>query len=234
MQNKQRSLLFLILLLLILMGNSQAEKDGIKLVNYPTHSPFKSRLQLTSIDELNHIIVLPNSSFNEAEAAKIIANIDRLPNSLLSKVRKNGIIVKLFTNKLTDNPTAAHLSGKVPRGYEKDTTWDDIPGVGGGHTVLVKIGSSEKGSGHGSVNLELHELAHSIDRQVFDEIRKQKDFLMIWNLEKDRLFPYNRYLLTYPEEYFAEAFVYYYINDSYREKLRKDAPLTYDFIKNLK
>ena len=78
-------------------------------------------------------------------------------------------MIKLFTGKLTDNPTASHLSGMIPRGYVNNTTWDDVPGLGGSKTVLVKIGASHKGNGHSSVNLELHELAHSIDNYVFNE-----------------------------------------------------------------
>ena len=48
----------------------------------------------------------------------------------------------------------------------------------------MKIGASDKGNGHSSVNLELHELAHSIDSYVFNELRYNKNFLEIWNQEK--------------------------------------------------
>ena len=53
---------------------------------------------------------------------------------------------------------------------ENDATWDDVPGMGGSHTVFVKIGASDKGNGHGSVNLELHELAHSVDHIVYGDL----------------------------------------------------------------
>ena len=234
MIKRKQFLLFLILLSFLIMGNSQAEKGGLKLLHFPSNAPIKNNMQLTSELELNHIIVLPKGSFDVNEAGEIIFRIDSLPTSLLKKVRNQGIIVKLFTGKLTDNPTASHLSGKVPRGYEQNTTWDDIPGVGGGKTVLIKIGSSTIGNGHGSVNLELHELAHSIDRHVFQELRYEVAFLRIWNQEKTQLFPDNQYLLTYPEEYLAEAFAYYYIGGSYRNELRVKAPLTYQYIKNIK
>ena len=75
----------------------------------------------------------------------MISRLDRLPSSLLAKINRNGIVVKLFTGKLTENPTAAHLAGIVPRGYVKQITWDDVPGIGGSKTVLVKIGSSDQG-----------------------------------------------------------------------------------------
>jgi Pro-Pro endopeptidase len=234
MVQRKQFLLFLILLSFMIMGNSQAEKEGIKLLHFPSNAPLKNTMHLTSEAELNHIIVLPKVSFDEKEAGEIISRIDTLPTSLLKKVHNHDIIVKLFTGKLTDNSTARHLSGKVPRGYEQNTMWDDIPGVGGGKTVLIKIGASAMGNGHGSVNLELHELAHSIDRHVFQEIRNEAFFLSIWNQEKEQLFPDNQYLLTYPEEYLAEAFAFYYIGGFYRNELRTNAPLTYQFIKNLK
>jgi hypothetical protein len=234
MIKRKQFLLFLILLSFMIMGNSQAEKDGLKLLHFPSNTPIKNTMPLTSESELNHIIVLPKDTFDKNEAAEIISRIDSLPTSLLKKVRSQGIIVKLFTGKLTDNPTAKHLSGKVPRGYEQNTTWDDIPGIGGGKTVLIKIGSSTMGNGHGSVNLELHELAHSIDRHVFHELRNEAAFLRIWNQEKNQLFPDHQYLLTYPEEYLAEAFAFYYLGGSYRIKLKSNAPLTYQFIKKIK
>ncbi|MEF2098411.1 hypothetical protein V3595_27995 [Bacillus sp. CFBP9009] len=45
------------------------------------------------------------------------------------------------------------------------------------------VGASDKGKGHGSVNLELHELAHSIDKIVYNGIRDDVNFLGIWGKE---------------------------------------------------
>ncbi|MCQ6275154.1 toxin [Bacillus sp. V3B] len=233
MKNKNYILLCIALLSLALMGNSQAEKGGIKLKDYPETSILKTSLQLTSVHELNHIIILPNSNFNQEEAAKMISRLDRLPTSLLAKIYRNDIVVKLFTGNLTDNRTATHLSGVVPRGYVKKVTWDNVPGMGGSKTVLVKIGSSNQGNGHNSINLEFHELAHSIDRHVYRGLRYQQHFLDIWNQEKDQLFPGNHYFLTFPEEYFAESFAYFYMGGKYREKLKRSAPMTYQLIRGL-
>jgi Pro-Pro endopeptidase len=150
----------------------------------------------------------------------------------LQKIKNKGINLKLFMGKLTDNPTASQLAGQVPRGYTSNVTWDDVPGIGGSKLVLVKIGSSEPGEGHGSVNLELHELAHSIDRYVFGEISGSKEFIRVWEKEHDQLFPGNSYFL-YPEEYFAEIFGMYYLNKDTKELLRIKAPQTYEFMKQL-
>ncbi|MEK5364257.1 hypothetical protein MHB45_28125 [Peribacillus sp. FSL K6-5616] len=72
---------------------------------------------------------------------------------------------------------------------------------------MVKIRASDKGDGHGSVNLELHELAHSIDNIVYDGIRKDWDFFRI--REKKEMF---------------------YVKN---QLLRQKAPETYNFIKQL-
>jgi Pro-Pro endopeptidase len=125
------------------------------------------------------------------------------------------------------------LAGQTPRGYHSQITWDEVPGIGGSEVVLVKIGNSEKGMGHGSVNLELHELAHSIDRLVFQSISKDKTFQFIWEEERGILFPGNSYFILHAEEYFAETFAMYYLNEETKEQLKKFAPQTYDFFKEL-
>lgn len=217
-----------------LMGNSQASMGGIQLKHFPKHSLLKESLHLNSERLIESIIILPVTPFDEVEAAYMISRVDQLPKSLLSKMDKEGIRLKLFEGKLTDNPTANHLSGLTPRGYVSNKVWDDVPGIGGTKTVLAKIGHSARGKGHGSVNLELHELAHSIDRHVYKDLRYNQKYLKIWNDEKHIVFPNRNYFLTFPEEYFAEAFAMYYIGGEHRAILQELAPKTYNFIKDLK
>lgn len=227
-------LLTIMVVSLALLGNSQAAMGGIKLKNYPQSSVLKNSLILNSPVQLGDIFILPLEPFDEKEAANIISRIDNLPASLLTKIAETDIAVKLFVGKLTDNPTAQHLEGVTPRGYTGGTTWDDVPGMGGAKTVLVKIGFSEKGKGHGSVNLELHELAHSVDLHVYNGIRFNQKFLAAWKAEKAKLFPGQNYFLTFPEEYFAETFSMYFAEGESRKILRINAPQTYDFLKGLK
>ncbi|WHY65414.1 toxin [Neobacillus sp. SuZ13] len=212
---------------------SQASYDGVWLGDYSTNSVLYQSLKIDqSLSLLDQIIVLPKQSFDQKEAAAMINRIDSIPGYILNKVKNQGIRLKLFTGKLTDNPTASHLKGKIPRGYTNNVTWDDVPGIGGSKVVLVKIGASDKGHGHGSVNLELHELAHSIDHYVFNEISGSKEFLNMLESEHEQLFPGNSYF-QYPEEYFAETFAMYYLNTESKELLRKKAPKTFEFMKQL-
>ncbi len=221
-------------LFLSMITTSQASFDSIKLGDYPRNSELYQLInQQSSLEQLNEMILLPKNLFDEKAAAEIITRMANLPKALLDKINEQDITLKLFTGKLTDNQTARYLAGQIPRGYNSQTTWDEVPGIGGSQVVLVKIGHSEKGKGHGSVNLELHEIAHSIDRLVYQNISQDKVFQVIWEEERGILFPGNSYFILHVEEYFAETFAMYYLNDETKLQLKKLAPQTYDFFQSL-
>ncbi|SDL91752.1 toxin [Bacillus sp. OK048] len=222
-------------LFMTMISTSKASFDIIKLGDYPRNSELYQNINNeSSLQSVKQMIYLPKTLFDEKEAAAIVNRIGQLPESLLKNINEQGIILKLFTGKLTDNRTARYLAGQMPRGYHSQTTWDEVPGIGGSQVVLVKIGHSEQGKGHGSVNLELHELAHSIDRLVFQEISKGKAFQLIWEEERGILFPGNSYFILHPEEYFAETFAMFYLNDETKAQLQSIAPKTFDFFESLK
>jgi len=223
-----------ILLSFTLLGSSNANMDGIFLNEFPKHSILYNLVDMESVILIGQMIVLPEDDFDQKEAAGIINRIAMLPESMLEKAVNHNIRVKLFEGNLTDNPSARHLKGVIPRGYTTNRTWDQVPGIGGSRTVLVKIGSSDKGKGHSSVNLELHELAHSLDRHVYGGIREEEQFLKIWRQESRLLFPGRAYFLEYPEEYFAESFAMFYIGGMPTRLLQQAAPQTYQYIKSLK
>ncbi|MCA1063091.1 toxin [Rossellomorea sp. AcN35-11] len=216
--------------LVILWTQSKSNYSGILL----KHSPLKTQVQLQSSEQLENIILLPHSSFDQTAALEMIETLDRIPTSLLESAHSKEIKIRLFENNLTDFSTTSHLKGVTPRGYtNKSITWDDVPGIGGSKLVLVKIGHSDKGQGHNSYNLELHELAHSIDRYVLTDLSYELEFLPLWKREAPRLFPDEPYFLQYKEEYFAETFAMYYLNHHTRILLKQKAPATYRFFKEL-
>jgi Pro-Pro endopeptidase len=221
-------------LFLSIITTSQASFDSITLGEYPRNSELYQLINNESnLEQLNEMILLPKSIFDEKAAAGIITRMASLPEALLDKINDQDITLKLFTGKLTDNQTASYLTGQIPRGYKSQTTWDEVPGIGGSQVVLVKIGSSEKGKGHGSVNLELHEMAHSIDKLVFQNVSQNKEFQLIWEEERGILFPGNSYFILHSEEYFAETFAMYYLSDETKLQLKELAPETYDFFQSL-
>ena len=125
--------------------------------NYAQSVYIKSLPSIESNTLLSKIIILPVDQDHWDDASVIIKRLSRLPESLLQSLANKKIKIKLFTGSLTDQAEAAHLKGIQPRGYIIKS-WDDVPGMGGGKTILVKIGFSEKGQGHDSINSELHEL----------------------------------------------------------------------------
>ncbi len=223
-------ILFLVLASLIVWKQTQANYSGILL----KHSSIKTAMNLNSEEQLENIVLLPKTDFDKSEARGIIRRLDHIPSHLLSAVDNQEIKVRLFERNLTDFSTTSHLKGVTPRGYSnKDTTWDDVPGIGGSKLVLVKMGHSEKGKGHDSVNLELHELAHSIDRYVINDPYSDMAFTHIWKKEAPLLFPGQSYFIDYQEEYFAETFALYYLSNDSRNLLKRKAPSTYQYFKSL-
>jgi Pro-Pro endopeptidase len=221
-------------LFMSMITTSKASFDTIALSEYPRNSELYNFIETeSSLQNLNQMIILPKTLFDEKAAAGIINRMANLPETLLEKINQNDITLKLFTGKLTDNQTARYLAGQIPRGYNTQTTWDEVPGIGGSQVVLVKIGHSEKGKGHGSVNLELHEMAHSVDKLVFENVSKNKEFQLIWEEERGLLFPGNSYFILHAEEYFAETFAMYFLNEETKADLKKSAPQTYEFFQRL-
>jgi len=213
----------------ILIYNTSMSPIGISLNNYEfrEEAPFIS-------STVENLIYLPHQSFNEKEALIMIQNIQKIDHKILDKALNSGLKIKLFTGKLTEQSKLLTLQGKVPRGYSKaDPSWDFVPGIGGGEIVYAKIGHSEFGKGHGSIALELHELAHSLDKFIFHYVRHHPLFLSAWKKEAKVLFPYQPYFHKFPEEYFAECFAFYYFSEESRSLLKEKAPLTYQFMNQL-
>ncbi|MFC4322760.1 anthrax toxin lethal factor-related metalloendopeptidase [Litchfieldia salsa] len=231
--NKKLLVLLLILILLLPMdkqNHGDASIHGIPLKEFISLTIFTSKQIIPNYNLLQELIFLPDNEFNETEVMNIIERISRIDRKILQALVWENIQISLFTGQLTDQPSASHLKGMKPRGYsEHGPGWDDVPGIGGGRSVLVKIGHSHKGKGHGSENLELHEIAHTVDQKILNRIRYDEEFQQIWRKEASKMFPNNSYFIIYSEEYFAESFVYYFLSNDTRETLKKNAPLTYSY-----
>ncbi|MDQ0273381.1 anthrax toxin lethal factor-related metalloendopeptidase [Cytobacillus purgationiresistens] len=189
----------------------------------------------TQSPEINQVLervvkIETKGDYDHQEALNMVNRLWGIPRNILNTMYKQGVQVKLINFPITDLPEYAYLKGEVPRGWEHTPyTWDDVPGVGG-QTVIARIGYSYKKM-HSSVNLELHETAHAIDSYVFDRISYSYEFTKIHALEHDN-FNENPYY-DYKEEYFAEAFAYFYTGPDTHAELKEKAPLTYKFINEL-
>lgn len=211
---------------------AQAFPEGKPLSTYQ----FETTGYSLSKPVVNELILLPrpSSDFSEKEAFKMINNIQKVDENILLLAVEESIQVQLFTGSLTNQNGLSELKNVKPKGYgEKDHNWDLVPGMSDDRVVYAKIGHSEFGKGHGSICLELHELAHAIDRYVFHYVRFDPVFINIWKQEVDQLFPLKNYFLQFPEEYFAETFAMFYYDDKSKRVLNEKAPLTYKYMKAL-
>lgn len=182
---------------------------------------------------ISKLIILPLDSYDKTEADMIIGRISKIYPRILKGLLDRGIHIRLINTPITCLPEYSYLKGLVPRGWENTgKTWDDVPGVSG-NPIAIRIGYSEPGKGHGAVNLELHETAHTIDSYIFKAISSTKEFKDIWKEEDKKLFGDNSYFSSYPDEYFAEAFAMYYLGSEYKYELSFKAPRTFKFIEEL-
>jgi hypothetical protein len=182
---------------------------------------------------ISQLIELPSSSYNQQEAGSMMTRIGLITPDILERLVQNKVKIRLINGKLTDEPEYKDLKGVTPRGWEgTGKTWDDIPGIGG-NPVILRIGFSENGHGHGSLNLELHETSHAIDMYVLDNISQSEKFMKIFDQEAKRLFPSNGYMDAYAEEFFAESSCMYFYSNPSRNHLKRIAPLTYSFFTDI-
>ncbi|KAA0550136.1 toxin [Bacillus sp. BGMRC 2118] len=230
---KTFSILLLIMILFIpvvVFKGTEASQGDVLLRENKTMMKRLSSIQ--TLEYLKDIVVLPEDSFDEEEVLQMINRISKIHPSILEKLVSQNVRLKLFTGILTEQTGFTHLKGVKPRGYVR-YTWDDVPGAGGSKLVMAKIGHSHKGKGHGSINLELHELAHSIDKFAFHSIRDDTKFIEIWKEEAPLLFPAQPYFINHSEEYFAESFAMYNLSFFTSSDLFIRAPKTYEYIKSL-
>jgi len=181
------------------------------------------------IDDL--ITIVSVGEYDDAEALHMIDRLHSIHDSMLQGLIEEDIAMFLVNFPITHLSEFSHLQGVVPRGWEDTgSTWDDVPGAGGKPSI-ARIGYSESGMDHGSLNLELHEIAHPIDTFVLNDISSSSAFQTIQKQEQPLFLPDNYF--AYPNEYFAEAFAYYFLNENTREILQQNAPKTYAFIEML-
>lgn len=185
-------------------------------------------------DLLEQLILVPSENdYSHEEVEGMVTRLAHIHPTILHDLVVNNVKFKLFSGKLTDEPYFADLKGVSPRGWSDHKTWDQVPGAGGTYIAAAKIGASEPGNGHGSINLELHEIAHSVERTVYKGLRDNEEFLEIWREEVPVLFHNDPYFNSYPEEYFAEVFAMYYLNEDSNINVKLMAPKTYEYIQKL-
>ena len=189
--------------------------------------------QLSNADLLQQLIVVPKQVNDMHSLVEMVQRINKIDRPILQLLVAQGVKVRLFEGNLTDEPLLYYLKWHKPRGWTSDVTWEDVPGSGGNWLVSAKIGASSAGNGHGSLNLELHEIGHTVYNLLMTSSNYANEFSQVWNEDVHSLFPNNDYFHHYPSEYFAEAFAYYYFDEDSSEFIQKNANVTYEFFNSL-
>lgn len=110
------------------------------------------------------------------DTSPVQQQLRKLPSNVLRRAQQYGQFITVTNDNITN--ARPGLKGIQPRGWANGQTWDTVPGVGavgkgaasgtdGNETVIAMTGArsgSKIATGHGSVNLVLHEFAHAIDR----------------------------------------------------------------------
>ena len=179
------------------------------------------------------LFATPPEPYDAVEAERMTARILGLPHGLLDALIDAHVRIRLINGRLTDEPEMLGLRGQTPRGWERSgLTWDDIPGIGG-KLVILRIGYSDHGRGHGSVNLELHETFHAIDTHVLGRLSASRVWRLLFEQEAQSLFAGTQYEDRYPEEYFAEASAMMFYSPESRAAVALKAPATHRLLQGL-
>lgn len=213
------------------VSTNEAYTDD-EIVDFTDRHSFK----YDALKELIEVLAF-DETYDFDEAQKMIDRIALLPERIIEEAVKADVRLVFTDFAITYLPEYHVLRGQVPRGWEETgRTWDDVPGAGGQLTVS-RIGYSDYGNGHSTMNLDYHEFGHAIDGAILGyTINGLEEFKAIHQEEKPKMWDetaHNSYYFDYPEEYFAEALAFYYLGGETKEELKEKAPKTYAFIEGL-
>ena len=175
---------------------------------------------------IQNLFYLPYDASEDIICEKIATALTKIDSEYIiavSELTEDRII-------LTDGPITSVYEYFDLRGLETGDgrRFEEVSGVCCNPMVVT--------FGNGSIpeKVLLHEFGHSVDISLFGYLSlNDQEFLSIWEQEKPLLFPTDTYFDD-PLEYFAEVFAYYYYSDILRAELFDKAPLTYEYIENLK
>ncbi|CAD2072061.1 anthrax toxin lethal factor-related metalloendopeptidase [Phocicoccus pinnipedialis] len=206
---------------------------GLLFIILPTVTSTQAAEINPYLEKIIDLRIFDTTEKNNQDAAEMIERLDRVDDSILRNVSNSGARMILSDKKLVELPEFEELRGVIPRGHTEP--WDNVPGLGG-FISYAAIGKSEPSikNNHGDINLELHEFGHIVDMYTFEgvELSATEEFRAAHKQDKDNIFPEDDYF-NYVDEYFAEAFAYYYYTEASKHILYEKAPSTARFFDNL-
>ncbi|MCM3222911.1 hypothetical protein M3644_24415 [Bacillus cereus] len=163
----------------------------------------------------------------------VVQSIKNINHNLLLTLQKFAADIPDGTPHLiiADYKPTEHEAFEHMKGNPEDDNALGLHKTDGGHNTIVSLLNNiiQEQDEHLTT---LHELGHAVDDLIFKQISKGDVFNMIYQKEKD-FFPNDggagSHAKSDVEEFFAECFGYYYLNNDSREKLKNGAPTTYNF-----
>lgn len=159
------------------------------------------------------IVVEQSKPGYEADAAAVQREFDKLPAKVAEQFVRSRVRLVACRGSVVDH--FPDMSGKRPREWPADKTWDIVPGayVPNKHTVVVATiaGAGGRivppfGVGHGSASLAIHEMLHGLDYSVSGLVSGKRSFRDAWSEDRDVLkIGYFKHPVSGPEESFAES-----------------------------
>lgn len=166
----------------------------------------------------------------------------RLPWNLVRTLRDRNRGIDLVSGGVTNHPRANFVGTLRPRGWSGTRTVDSLAGggaIGDLPTIIAgdRLNDRSEAHGHGSTDLVLHEVGHTVDRyfrdnlETFDYSVSRPFIALVEGMDyasfyAEHLLAYHR---DYAEENFAELFTRYYLSTESRSTLEWKLPGVSEF-----
>ena len=213
----------------VLIGESGSggAGGGVKPPPYPSQTDQSTQNTITDngngVNAKANSLVHISGTANETDRLLVVNELGKLSNKRLDALIEKNVKIYVVRDSVTEH--WKELKGVKPRGWPEGKSWDDVPGGASGNTVVVAtIGSEDKrripqrGEGHGSVSLVLHEVGHVFE----DEGLKSAEFAKARQEDLNSLSDYyTQDGEAGMSETYAENFAYYYTDSS---KMKKTHP----------
>lgn len=177
--------------------------------------PVRSMEELRPVLEANNIEILENNTVTALNVEKFLSNYNMMPENLRNEMISGGARIRLMEG----TGVGIDPSLRAIRTAEGTREWINVPGAGGlpSDGTPTRIAINHLYDNHGSLNLVLHEHAHTLDslygehtlssspafRNLLTSSPRAEEFLNM--LCADRYCTPDK-----PVEAFAELFTYYH------------------------
>lgn len=164
--------------------------------------------------------------------AEVLDTYSKVPVDVILTLKSRGKGIDLVSRAVTNHPDLENLRGVTPRGWTNGKTWDEVPGAGAVGTHPTIIAGDSLHAGHGTLDLILHEVGHTVDRfyknsnlsmefssgDLFNHLHTITPFTNLYGTHA------GAYAQSHQEENFADMFSLYFFSEETREKLLNDFP----------